>query len=276
MKKNSTQETTKKKMPTWIKRSLLIVGLFILMGGSYATYLFKFKEYDVADSEVKEITKETYNVDLPDGSKIELDEEGNIVETDSSGQVTSSSTTASANNENANENVELTAAEETSDENVASAENATVSTSNSKTEKSSSKVVQPTGKVSSFGTSKHTSSKPVTVATIKEKYKPVMTKLQADADVRIDALVNRAANEYQTKQANGESINYAYFYKKYTSAASVLEGRTDKVFYQVIYVIEKDLVKNGFSKTHAKSFVSEYKAIKETQRKEFLKKAMNY
>jgi hypothetical protein len=46
------------------------------------------------------------------------------------------------------------------------------------------------------------------------------------------------------------------------------------VFYQVIAVIEKDLTKNGFSKSHAQSYVKEYEATKEAQRDALLSKAI--
>ena len=42
--------------------------------------LWKIKEYDVADEQVDEIIKENITVDLPDGTKLVLDSEGNIIE----------------------------------------------------------------------------------------------------------------------------------------------------------------------------------------------------
>ena len=102
-----------------------------------------------------------------------------------------------------------------------------------------------------------------------------MSNLQAQANGRIDALVGRALAEYQGKKASGESVNYAYFYNKYSSAASELEGRTDTVFYQLISVIEKELESNGYGKSHAQSLVSEYEAQKEARRDALLNKAMN-
>jgi hypothetical protein len=101
-----------------------------------------------------------------------------------------------------------------------------------------------------------------------------MSSLQGQATSKIDALVGRAFAEFQAKKANGESISYGYFYNKYTTAAEELEVRTDKVFYQAISIIEKDLEKNGFSKSHAQSFVTEYENIKQSRRDALINKAI--
>ena len=76
-----TKAAKKKKMPVWLKRLLITVGVIVVLGASYIIYLLNFKEYDTADSEVSEITTETYKIDLPDGTSIELDDDGNIIET---------------------------------------------------------------------------------------------------------------------------------------------------------------------------------------------------
>lgn len=38
----------------------IIVLVLIIAGGSYLLYMFKFKEYDVADEEVKEIVEKNH------------------------------------------------------------------------------------------------------------------------------------------------------------------------------------------------------------------------
>ena len=63
-----------------LKYALLIIGCLVLIGGGYLFYELKIKDYDVADEQVDEIIKENITVDLPDGTKLVLDSEGNIIE----------------------------------------------------------------------------------------------------------------------------------------------------------------------------------------------------
>lgn len=58
---------------------LLVFALLLLGGGGYALYVFKFKEYDVADPEVKEIVEDPYVLTLPDGTEIVIDKDGEII-----------------------------------------------------------------------------------------------------------------------------------------------------------------------------------------------------
>lgn len=58
---------------------LLVFALLLLGGGGYALYVFKFKEYDVADPEVKEIVEDPYVLTLPDGTEIVVDKDGKII-----------------------------------------------------------------------------------------------------------------------------------------------------------------------------------------------------
>ena len=274
----------------WKKILAACVALFLIVGG-YLIYLFQFKEYDIADSEVTEITRETYKIDLPDGSSIELDEEGNIVESSDTNTIPAGSTNNGTSSENGTSNDDSTTGTNTGT--AGSNGSSTSNSGNTSTNGGSTGSSGSTGSTDSTssggsanGSNKGDSSSDgantgnnsdggVTVASIKQKYEPVMSSLQSQANSRIDALVGRAYSEYQGKKANGESVNYAYFYNKYTSAASELESRTDKVFYSVISVIEKELVANGYGKTHAQSLINEYEAEKEARRNALLDKAMN-
>lgn len=65
-----------KKRIKWILLSLLVI---ILAAGGYALYLFKFKEYEVADPAVDEVVEDGYRITLPDGSEVTLDKEGNVI-----------------------------------------------------------------------------------------------------------------------------------------------------------------------------------------------------
>lgn len=62
------------------KKIVLVLGLILLSVAGYLVYLFQFKEYEVADEEVTAITRESYEIELPDGSVIIIDEDGNVVE----------------------------------------------------------------------------------------------------------------------------------------------------------------------------------------------------
>lgn len=272
----------KSKMKLW-KKILLGLLIVLLAVAAYLLYLFHFKEYDTVDSEVTEITKETYKIKLPDGSIIELDENNNIVESGGNGSKTIYSTDGTAN-----EVSSVSLHNTSSGTNGNSVDTGTSDSNGSTTGNSSTGNSGSTGNGNGNGSTSGgtTGSNPsngngnntgagATVATIKSKYEPVMADLQAQANGRIDALVGRAYSEYQGKKANGDSINYAYFYSKYTSAAAELEARTDKVFYQVIAVVEKELEANGYGKSHAQSFVSEYEAEKEARRNALMDKAMN-
>ncbi len=64
-----------KKKWTYI---LLSFFLLLLIAGGYLFYLFNYKEYDVADSEVEKIIEENFQVTLPSGTELALDREGEI------------------------------------------------------------------------------------------------------------------------------------------------------------------------------------------------------
>lgn len=216
----------------------LIVSVVILLGaGSYLLYMFKFKEYDVADESVAEIVSEPYKVDLPDGGTILIGENGDIVEGNGVAE------------ENTNTN--------------------SVSPSTQK-ETLAGKTAGPTPNSPSSNTS---TTKP-TVATLKEKYRPAFEGLQAQADAKINALVGRAVSEYNDKKSSGEGVDFAYFYSKYTTAANDLEASTDTIFQAVMQAVEKDLVANGFDKSYAQSFKDEYEATKKARRDSLLSKAL--
>ncbi|MFJ5768851.1 hypothetical protein [Psychrobacillus sp. NPDC093180] len=230
----------------------LIAALVIILGaGGYLLYMFKFKEYDVADEEVSEIVADPYKVELPDGSTLIIDEEGEVV------QETATSETNTKTNTN------------------------TVTTSGSSLEeKLAGKTAGPgTGSTTSSGNSTNgtattSSTEKPTVASIKDKYRPALEGLEAQADTKINALIGRAVSEYNDKQANGEKVDFGYFYNKYMAAANNLEASTDTVFHAVIGAVEKDLTANGYDKSYAQSFKDEYEATKKARRDGILKKAL--
>ena len=52
----------------------------VLLVALYITYELKFKEHDVADAEVDALVNENVTIDLPDGTQMIVDGQGNVVE----------------------------------------------------------------------------------------------------------------------------------------------------------------------------------------------------
>ncbi|MDI2587678.1 hypothetical protein OR571_11275 [Psychrobacillus sp. NEAU-3TGS] len=232
-----------------LKIFLIAALVIILAGGGYLLYMFKFKEYDVADEEVSEIVADPYKVELPDGTALVIDEQGKVVigETEASDNNTNTSATSSPTNEEK---------------------------LGGKTAGTSTDSTSPVNNSSGTGTSTTSSTEKPTVASIKDKYRPAFEGLEAQADTKINALIGRAVTEYNSKKASGEKVDFGYFYSKYTAAAGDLEASTDTVFHAVIGAVEKDLAANGYDKSYAQSFKDEYEATKKARRDGILKKAL--
>ncbi|MCJ1908260.1 hypothetical protein [Planococcus ruber] len=292
------------------KKIVLVLGIIFLSVAGYLVYLFQFKEYDVADEQVDEITKENYEVELPDGSKIIVDGDGNVIEegagesaadgskdsssdsaagTDgnssdgSNNGSNSSSSTGGSSSDGSTGTASGTAGSSTSNggntsgssdkaSNSGSNSGSTAGNTGSNGSGSSNAGKGSTGGSGNSGSGNGGSGK-VTVAQIKQKYEPSLADIENQANSRINGLVSRAKSEYDAKKANGESISYGYFYNKYMSAASELEGRTDTVFYAVLGSMKKELKANGLAESHADSLVSEYEARKEQRKSDLISKA---
>jgi len=220
------------------KYILLVFVLLVVSIGGYGLYIFKFKEYDVADPEVEEIIEDPYVITLPDGTEIVVDKEGNIIE--------------ERKDEPAEENSDGAQNEDTQSEDPTPSEN---------------DPNQVTG---------DSEQQRLTVAEIKEKYIPSLKELENQANSNLDALIQKAYDEYSAKRANGESIDIGYFYNKYMGAANGLEARTDAAFNALMTIIENELEENGYSKAHAQSLRDDYNAAKEERRSNLLKKAKEY
>ncbi|GKW45345.1 hypothetical protein [Planococcus sp. NCCP-2050] len=292
------------------KKIVLVLGIIFLSVAGYLVYLFQFKEYDVADEQVDEITKENYEVELPDGSKIIVDGDGNVIEEGSDGSSAdgskdSSSETAAGTDGNSSEGSSSSNSESGASEGgstgstsgtagTSTSNGGTSSGSSDKASGSGSNSGSTTGNTGSNGSGSSNSGKgsaggsgnsgsgnsgsdagsgKVTVAQIKQKYEPSLADIENQANSRINGLVSRAKSEYDSKKANGESISYGYFYNKYMSAATELEGRTDTVFYAVLGSMKKELKANGLAESHADSLVSEYEARKEQRKSDLISKA---
>ena len=246
---------------------LIVLVMILLVGGGYLLYMFKFKEYDVADEEVSEIVAEPYKVELPDGSTILIDEKGDIIEeTTEENKISASSANTNSVNETS-DGTNDSSSGKTSDQSTSISSNNSSDSSNAKATENEN---NPSG-----NTNNTNNSAPTTVATIKDKYRPSFEGLEAQADSKINALIGRALEEYSSKKASGEGVNFGYFYNKYMSAANGLEANTDTIFNAVISAVEKDLAANGYDKSYAQSFRDEYEETKKARRDSILSKALN-
>lgn len=270
-----------------LKYIFIALAVIVLCIGGYIVYELKFKSYDTADPEVDALIEETYNVELPDGTVIVVDKEGNIVENKTSDSQNNGATTASAQTSSTNENSDSTQDDEEGTEtgttnngngssNSNSGQTGTSANSNtgSNTESNSNTNKNPNTNTNTGGS--NTPAEKVTVASIKAKYEGTFKSLENQSRARMNSLISQAANEYSTKKSNGESISYGYFYKKYMGAAKGVESATDSTVNVVVGLVEKDLQKNGFDKSYAQSFKEEYNAMKESMRSEMMDKALSF
>jgi len=258
MKKKKVNIVKNKKLKIFLLISLLI----ITAGAGYLLYEFKFKEYDVADEEVEQIVEDPYTLEMPDGTTITLDDDGEVVD---------ATETISKNLKAGSVGTTTTTGETSTTGKVEGTTSSGNSSTGTSTAATSGKDSTPTtGTGSNAGASDKT-----TVGTIKQKYVPALESLQTQADGRLNTLVGHAKTEYTTKKENGESVSYGYFYNKYSGAASGLEARTDAVFSGVIKAVEKDLVANGYDKSYAQSFIDDYNAKKKARRDSLLSKVVN-
>lgn len=272
-KKYKRKRKSKSKKKWWLS-VLLVVVLLVVIGGGYALYEFKFKSYDVADEKVDDIVEEDYVIQLPDGTEISIDDEGNIVEK-SSGQLvlntTGSSTSTDSNLTQLGQSQQKGQSEQ-SGQSAQTSQTGQTSQSNETQGNPSNSTVNNSGTTqpnSSTTPTSQVAEKP-TVKSIKAKYTPTLQALQSQANGRINGLVSNAKAEYSQKKANGESISIGYFYNKYMGAANSLEASTDAAFNSLMTLIENDFVSNGYDKSHAQSFRNDYEAMKEERRNSLL------
>ena len=224
-----------------MKKWKIILSIFVLLilgGVGTIYYLFELKEYDVADERVEEIIDSEYDIVLPDDNNT----------TEASGVAESgkqSPSTDGVTDSNGTDGV--TDSNSTSVQNDGANQNVEAASTNQPTE--------------------------ITVASIKEKYRPSFENLQNQANGKIDSLINKAYNEYKAKKNNGESISFGYFYQKYQGAGQALEDKTDGAFQIIYKALQNDLEKNGFSKSHADEFLKQYDVAKSERESALLKKA---
>lgn len=270
-----------------LKYIFIALAVIVLCIGGYIVYELKFKSYDTADPEVDALIEETYDVELPDGTMIVVDKDGNIVENKTAESTDNGKTSASVqttgagekNSDSTQDNDEETEAGTTNSRNESSNANSSQTVTSGKSyssPNSGSNTNSNTNKNTNSNTGTNTPAEKVTVATIKSKYEGTFKSLENQSRARINSLISQAANEYATKKSNGESISYGYFYKKYMGAAKGIESATDSTVNVVVGLVEKDLQKNGFDTSYAQSFKEEYNVMKESLRSEMMDKALSF
>jgi hypothetical protein len=227
----------------------LLISLLVLILGAGGTiyYFLNIKTYETADKEIEKITESEYEIDLPD-----IEEPVAPIGDDSNTE-SNDDTSDSNTNTNTDTNTGNTTGNGTS---TGSSDNKNDTNTGGNTDNNTSP------------------SKPeVTVAVIKDTYRPVFESLESQANAKIDGLVNRAIGEYQQKKNSGESISYAYFFQKYTSAGNDLESKTDEAFNYVYSALQDSLKKHGYSPNHAKEFKEQYENAKSARESALLNKA---
>ncbi|MDN3451562.1 hypothetical protein QMA09_15285 [Planococcus sp. APC 3906] len=270
----------------WKQIAIGLSVVFLAIAG-YLVYAFEVKEYDTADEEVDEITKDEIEVDLPDDTTITVDEDGEVTteETDKEEEeekdeettedtATDTGTTGSTNSGSAST---ATAANTSTSSSAtpakASASNGSAnngSSNNGSSNNGSSNANSGSNNNTSYNNNNASNgSGRVTVSQIKDRYDTALNGLEDTANDRLDSLVSRAKREYQ----NDDNVSYARYYSKYTSAAEELENRADAAFYAIVAVMERDLKANGLAASHTKSVINEYENKKKQRKNALLKKA---
>lgn len=268
--------TKKRKKKKWkkLKWFLLSACILVLAIAGYILYEFKFKTYDVADDEVEAILDEGYTLHLPDGTTAKVDEAGKLQNEMIAGQFKLEGEDVFVLVEN-NQIVKVTDVNGEEIKHNTIKPNLPVDKEENtffvETE-SGDKVTVIPGQ--SENTKPNIEQKP-TVASIKERYVQPFNSLQSQVEAKLSNIIARAHAEYSSKKANGESIQFGYFYNKYVSAASAMEAGTDAAFESLIAVLETELEQNGYDKSYAESFRNEYKATKESFRSDLYTKAMS-
>ncbi|WP_303964768.1 hypothetical protein [Sporosarcina ureae] len=225
----------------------------IVFGGIYSVYHFQIKESEVANKEANQTIESPSDTTLPMESELTIEGEENQEGqkgTSGSSSTKGSEQTTSGSNTKAND------AGTTGRQPSVDQQTNDVKHPNSNTTKKPVTDNAQTGKP----------GKKQSVAKIKSEYQLTVNNLQSEVDSELNSLINSAKKEYSTKIANGESVDYGYFYNKYMSSIAGLEAQTDSTFNGIMSSLEKDLQANGYDKSNSQSLRDEYEAKKSARR----------
>lgn len=243
--------------------SILLVIILATAGTIY--YFLNVKTYDTADEEIEEIIESDYEIDLPiidHTPDSTIEDKGDNTGTNNNED--QSSTDKDNNTGDINNGEQTTGTDKTS---TGSNNPVSNNTETNPSKNTSSGTKQPAKNTSPEETIE------ITVANIKDLYRPVFQSLESQANGKIDSLLSRAVGEYHAKKADGATISYSYFYQKYTSAGRDLEAKTDVAFNTIFKALEKDLKKHGYSQSHANDFKEQYAATKKARESALIAKA---
>ncbi|PGT88984.1 hypothetical protein [Bacillus sp. AFS040349] len=112
------------------------------------------------------------------------------------------------------------------------------------------------------------------VGEIKATYQQKFEDLEAKTNEKIDALFNKAKNDYQEfSEAGGGSLKDLY--KKYADEGQKIEDETEAAFKVLYEEMSKELVSNGYNLAEAEEFKDKYMEQKELRKSEILEKALS-
>lgn len=275
------------------KMAIFTVLLLLVGGAGVLYYYMNVKEYDVADEKVEGITKKDYQIDLPDldgavtaedgGSEDHTDSNAATADHDADGDDTGKGESAEGAKEETKVADTTGDTESKGDAAVASGNDSSTDAASKKTSTKSDGSKSSAGTPSSSNGSdkkedgnleRNSNNKPVmTAETIKAAYRPAFESLQSQANAKVDALVNTAYSEYQSKKQSGESVSITYFFQKYTSAGKELENNTDETFNYIYGALVNDLENRGFSSSEANEFKTQYENAKSARESALISKA---
>lgn len=282
-------------MRKFVKIMLIIVLFLALIGGGTFYYFTKMKKYDVADEKVDEILEDPYSIAFPEGTPLPegvqkdeqglviVDEEGRFVLNDgtvmSSDEWFSSPEYAKAVSGPAGNSEPGSAGNTSGSSNTASSAGSTSGSGGSNgsasasPNNSSTTGSAPAGNsTDASGGSSPSSPERVTAAVIKQRYASSFESLQGQVEGQLGGLIGQAKSEYAAKKAAGETINPAYFYQKYSGAATSVEAKTDSAFNSLYNAMKSELSANGLSTSTAEEYKQQYEAAKEARKSELLSK----
>ncbi|PIC85442.1 hypothetical protein CSV72_13585 [Sporosarcina sp. P20a] len=265
----------------------LITSLSIIVfGGIYIVYHFQFEENEWANRGGDKTLEKPYDATSPNESDLLI--KGEEPKGDKkNGQPSDGSSDTSSGNADGQRGMGGSSSMGTSGGTTTSGSNTTengtdTTGSNPSPNNQTNDGKKPSSENQTNSTGSTTSDKPATgkpdkkqsVAQIKSNYKPSVSKLQSEVDGELNSLINGAKKEYSTKKANGENIDYGYFYNKYMSSIAGLEAQTDAEFNGIMSSLEKDLQANGHNKSNSQSLRDEYEAQKSARRDSMQSKIM--
>lgn len=269
------------------KMAIFTVLLLLVGVAGILYYYMNVKEYDVADERVEEITKKDYQIDLPDLDGAVTAENGGSEDHTGSNAAAADHAGKGESAEGAKEDTKVAGttagAYSNGDAAGASGHDSSTDTASKKRSNKSDGSKSSAGTPSSNNGSdkkedsnseRNSNNKPViTAETIKAAYRPSFESLQSQANAKVDALVNTAYSEYQSKKQSGESVSITYFFQKYTSAGKELENNTDETFNYIYGALVNDLENRGFSSSEANEFKTQYENAKSARESALISKA---